>query len=135
MKFYFKKFCLFSLVITAMMSCFALTSCGDDNDEPEAPVNANEQLIIGEWSRNEDQQSSYYHITFVEGGTGYDMVRVNNKYNIDETFQWSMNGSTLTLLWESGEIQIFTVVSVTAQELILRDVEEPDFPDHYTRVK
>lgn len=109
------------------------TACGGDEDkeivDPE-PVNKTEMLLIGEWNRDADK---IYHLVFLENGTGYDKVMYgSNNYNIDETFNWSVSGSVLTIIWESSEEERFTVVTVNATDLILRN--EDSFTT-YTRVR
>lgn len=123
------------MLVIALMSCFALTSCGDDDkEEPDNPsVNKSELLIIGEWSRNESG-NSYYRIVFLEDGTGYDKVMHGSSYNIDETFKWSVKGSNLSIVWEGSDRESFTIVSVTARELIIRDSDDPDRFIYFTRV-
>lgn len=135
MKEVLKKMWLLPLFICTLLGCITLTACGDDDkDEPENPTpNKNELLIIGEWSRNESA-SSYYRMVFLDDGTGYDKVMMSNgSYNIDETFNWSINGSNLSIIWEGSGIDSYTIVSVTAKELIIRDNNLEQFT-YYTRI-
>lgn len=135
MKEVIKKMWLLPLFICTLLGCITLTACGDDDkDEPEnSTPNKNELLIIGEWSRNESA-SSYYRMVFLDDGTGYDKVMMSNgSYNIDETFKWSINGSNLSIIWEGSGRDSYTIVSVTAIELIIRDNNLEKYT-YYTRV-
>lgn len=131
---------LLPLLIFAMMSCFTLTSCGGDDDkhkeedEPEIVTpNKYALLLKGEWSRNENR-NPYYRLVFLDGGTGYDKVMSGNSYVVDETFKWSVSGSTLTITWEDSEKEHFTIVDVNATELILKDISDPERYIYFTRV-
>lgn len=110
-------------------------SCGDDDkNEPEPDVDKNGLLLIGEWNRIESDDSHYgYHLVFLEDGTGYDKVIYGDSYNIDGTFEWSVKDSNLSIIWRSYK-ESFTIVSVTAKELIIRDNDDPDNFTYFTRI-
>lgn len=66
------KFLAFMMAL--MMSCCFLTSCGDDEDEPE-PENPSSALI-GTWTQTNDY-GTVISVTFFEGGRG----RINFTYS------------------------------------------------------
>ncbi|MGM9861601.1 MAG: lipocalin family protein [Muribaculaceae bacterium] len=115
------------LLLIAFMS-FAVTSCGNDDDDPPTD-NVKEQLLVGEWSEASGRYS--YHLVFTANGTGYDKVFFSNgQYNVDETFVWSISGDDLTIVWSEGTVDMyierFYIVDLTATSLILRDKEDSD---------
>ncbi len=95
----------------------ALASCGDDyKDEPGVPEQA--QLLIGEWAESDEPT---YSIVFLENGTGYDKETRNGSSSIDETLTWSLDGSNLTIDWESSGRDVFKIINLTETELILQE--------------
>ncbi|MFG6391049.1 MAG: lipocalin family protein [Candidatus Amulumruptor sp.] len=107
----FFKFFMYLFMVTA------LASCGDDDkDEPGVPEQA--QLLIGEWAESDEPT---YSIVFLENGTGYDKETRNGSSSIDETLTWSLDGSNLTIDWESSGRDVFKIINLTETELILQE--------------
>lgn len=122
------------MLVFAFVSCITLASCGDDDkDEPDDSNNINKSLLIGEWHIT---NGSYdYRVVFLSDGTGYDKVYSGSNYNIDETFKWSVKGSNLTIIWEGNDIDSYTILTLTAKDLALRENEDPNnYIYRYTRV-
>lgn len=120
---------LFYLLLIAFMGV-VVTSCGNDDDDPPTD-NVKEQLLVGEWSRDDVGNQSYYHLVFKADGTGYDKVFFGNgQYNVDETFVWSISGDNLTIVWSEGtadmDMDFYYIVNLTTTELILKDKSDSD---------
>ena len=103
-----KYFYLFFLTLFTTMS-FTLTSCGDDNDEPNGGDNGN---IVGTWKvevieiDNDWWQVDY--IRFNESGT-YESVSVVSYMGEIDTEKdygtWSKKGNKLTIDGKTGTIK------------------------------
>ncbi|MCM1452295.1 MAG: lipocalin family protein [Clostridium sp.] len=125
---------LFKWLMVMLIPLFSLTfaSCGDDDKDEPGTSDKTEMLLIGEWSKN---VSYGYHWVFLGNGTGYDAVVGDSYYTIDETFKWSVKGTTLTINWEGAGKEIFTIINVTADELIVKNDDHNDPYSYFTRVK
>jgi len=111
----FKKMWLLPLFICTIMSCGALTSCGDDDeDEPDSSSNA---TIVGVWRL--DFEDGYQLLTFEKNGK-YTLVEFDfASGNWSEKGTYSINGNVLTML-SDGEVSVYTILTHTATKLILR---------------
>lgn len=122
-----KKLTLFVFVLMYALSMFG---CGQNQ--------ANRDTVFGSWEAEieisilgvsladeEGPQSAYavYSIDFFEDGTGECNTVVSGKYaehiqNTKESFTYILNGDQLTLTYESGKAEKFTV-SFLNEKLIL----------------
>ena len=123
-----------------LISCFVLTSCGSDDNEPDEPgtnipgTETYEDLIVGEWQSDYDDR---YRIVFLANGTGYDKYRrIDDKWYIEEPLKWSVKGSKLLIKWEGGDNDSFSILNIDKTELVIRPLDDTeDDIRTYTRVK
>ena len=123
-----------------LISCFVLTSCGSDDNEPDEPgtnipeTETYEDLIVGEWQSDYDDR---YRIVFLANGTGYDKyLESNGKWYIEEPMQWSVKGSKLLIKWEGGDNDSFSILNIDKTELVIRPLDDTiEDCQTYSRVK
>ncbi len=108
------KFAWLLSLLTVFSLSFALTSCGDDDDDVTVTPTAAD--IVGIWHGTqisiniggqiytEDDSQQYYQ--FLENGKCYDILEDNGLYSVD-VVNWSLNGNTLTIDGEKSTVQSF----------------------------
>lgn len=121
-----KYFYLFFVALFATMS-FTLTSCSDDDDEPNDPNNEN---IVGTWERATNIDDDWWqkdYIQFKADGTSISITDVHFMGDSDvsvEYGKWTKKGNNLTVkadkLSDEGiDIDNGTIKKLTKTELII----------------
>lgn len=121
-----KYFYLFVVALFATMS-LALTSCSDDDDEPNDPNNEN---IVGTWERATNIDDDWWqkdYIQFKADGTSISITDVHFMGDSDvsvEYGKWTKKGNNLTVkadkLSDEGiDIDNGTIKKLTKTELII----------------
>lgn len=117
MKKVFSKTWLIPLLLIALMSCYSLTSCGDDKEKEEP--NPTEETIIGTWKWTGNNE--YELLTFEKNGRvtwkEYD-AETNRVKNADDG-TYSQKNDVITIVMD-GEVGIYTILNLTKTILTVR---------------
>lgn len=99
-----KKTTLLLSMLLCMMSCFVLSSCGDDNDP------SNDSPIIGTWTfdNSDTYETDIYTLVFNSDYSGYIENTYNSRASYKMNFEWSLtttsNGTyRLSIIYISGD--------------------------------
>jgi len=137
----FKKRWLLNLFTCAMMSCFALTSCGDDDkDEPNDPTNT-ETSIIGKWLCTYDAYGEPYdepiEIVFDMDRTGYMWFQDEGPFSTRDEFEYVVTNSKIHIYWDGDVDDKETIryeLIKSGKELILYGLDDNDMAElHFKR--
>ncbi len=101
------------LLLLAIMLPFVLISCGDDDDV----LSPMEQDLVGEWAIiiTDNTQPDDFHFVFKKERTGSRRRLVNGEVVSDVPFNWTLQGSTLTLNY-AGQ-QLVMEISLTINQM------------------
>lgn len=122
-----KKYLYFLLVALFATMSFALTSCGDDDDEP---TGSEKIEIIGTWKSttvlDEDGWTQTDYVQFKDGGS-YVNVILTDLYGMEDKEvskgTWSVNGNKITTKTEAGSFTS-TIKNSTKDLLIIEALGE-----------
>ena len=102
---FMKKLKFLAFALFTVLACVNLASCSDD-DEGE-PQDAN---LVGTWIASgvdeEDGERFESTVIFNEDGTGSQLWYGEDE---DEDFRYTYDSTTLTIHWEYGETDVYTV--------------------------
>lgn len=115
-----------------MISCFVFTACGsddkDDKDVPDEPstseTSSYAKLIVGTWEDDDDDE---YRMVFSSNGSGYDMFYEKGSWDVDEEYNWKIQGNSLIITWEDGEKMTCTIQTLDKQHLVLSYSDEGEY--------
>jgi len=104
---------LLPLFIFSLVSCFALTACGDDNEDE--PQNTDENLIVGIWLCDDES----WAFQLKANGTGIEYLQEGNYplYKQDITWKYNSSSKHLVIYGEDGEWDCdFEILELTDRE-------------------
>lgn len=123
---------------SVLISCFALTSCGsddnDDNDSPDNPETENyAELIVGTWEDDDEENS---RLVFNANGSGYEMYYEDGSWEIEAIMDWRIRGNNLSLAWKDDDTITCTIMSLDKKHLVvLINVDGEYVQSSLTKVK
>ena len=104
------------LLILSIMLPFILTSCGDDNDV----LSLMEQELVGEWAiiNPAGSQADDYHFVFNKERTGSRWRVVDGEVVSSVPFNWTLEGSTLTLSYAGQQLVMQISLSINQMHVV-----------------
>lgn len=128
-----KQMAMFAMVAFAAAT---FTACGgdDDKDEPENPtLSSTESFLIGTWEADYSTSDESYHMTYYKNHTGY-YIEKNSDNSVDDgNFKWVLLGKTLTIISEEGYKEVYTIVELSSQLLVLED--DHGYEETYLKIR
>lgn len=128
------KNCFLTMLLTSIISCFALTSCGDDDDKDSGGSTDYAKMILGTWSDErhtnwaEEGSGDAYGFEFMENGVCY--LHGSNygrgRYQITDniliiSFQDHYDYETYT--------DTYTIKKLTKEILVIHDMRYDNYDD------
>ena len=117
---------LLFVALFATMS-FALTSCGDDNDEPDDPNNIS---LVGTWEHTITFSADWWQTAYTQIKNDGTYIAITDVYCMGysdvsvEYGKWTRNGNKLTLKADDPSdggiyIDTVTIIKLTKTDLVL----------------
>lgn len=121
----------FAFLLMVLAVGVTATSCGSDDDDDNKKSETTTSGIVGTWKQT--FSSGYIILTFNSNGTGSYVEFDSADGNHSQTFSWTMRGNNVALVDDDGNIETYTVVSLTSTNLIWKYEDDDNELESWTR--
>lgn len=106
------------LLFVAALTSVSFAACSDD--DKDEPASGDAAKFVGIW-HDEAECGDAMKLNADGSGVSYDLYPAPPIDSFDITWEYDKNKETLTIIYKGGYKDVYTVISISDQELILME--------------